>query len=802
VIDYLFALIVPIALMWVTSLGCGLALERLLGLRLSNALVLALGMCVSIVLIYPGYTAGAGDGLAVALLVAVTLAGLVFARDGLRARLNPGWPGAAGLAAYILYMLPVIAYGHWTWSGYDFVNDSGFEMVLAEHLKGFGTTLGSVPQSTAREFVKSYLNTGYPLGSQALLGTFSGLTSIQVPILYQGFISGLAAAGAVALATITGGVLSARRAAFVAFVAIAANLTYQYALQGGIKEIALLATVCAGVALAREALGLGRPYAGAVLVAVPGAAALAIYNAAAVPYLGALVLFTMIGALLLQREWSPRRWLARWAGPLAAGVAVAALLAIPSLITFGTFFNLAQSSQGASGVGATQFGQLLRALPLSQISGVWLGGEYRLPISAEPAGLLTAIATIAVVVLLIPGVLWGLRRREVGPLLLLGTMGLVVLIVLPRVSPYAQGKVLAIASPAVVLVALAALGSVRGRAGALALLAGGALSLGVLASDLLAYSYDRVAPTGQMAAIEQTAARFRGQGPVLWNEFEEYAKVFGRVARIYSPFETLTPQQVLLRQPTYFYGHAFDLDQELLSFVEGYANIVTRRSPAASRPPANYRLVYQNRYYLGWRRQPRPVVLRHLPEEQQYSSADTVSCTAMRGLVAGAPSGTELVVAELPPLHWFEPLYSPERSYGWGIVPSQPGAIIANTPGHSSGTVTVPKSGLYEVWVQGDFPRPVAVEIDHRKVGSVSGSNTVNQWLQAATVYVQAGAHFVRVVKAAGHRHFGPGEWGQGIIGAVALQVDPSVERMRTVALGDWRSLCGREADWVELVRP
>ena len=92
-IDFLFALIVPIALMWVTGLGCGLALERVLGLRLPNALVLPLGMCLSIVLIYPGYVAGAGDGLAVALVVAVTAAGLVFARDGLRGRAEPGLAG-------------------------------------------------------------------------------------------------------------------------------------------------------------------------------------------------------------------------------------------------------------------------------------------------------------------------------------------------------------------------------------------------------------------------------------------------------------------------------------------------------------------------------------------------------------------------------------------------------------------------------------------------------------------------------------------------------------------------------------
>ena len=62
-------------------------------------------------LIYPGYAAGAGDALAIALLVVVALAGFVFARTALRARVNPGWPGAAGLAVYVLYMLPVIAYG-------------------------------------------------------------------------------------------------------------------------------------------------------------------------------------------------------------------------------------------------------------------------------------------------------------------------------------------------------------------------------------------------------------------------------------------------------------------------------------------------------------------------------------------------------------------------------------------------------------------------------------------------------------------------------------------------------------------
>ncbi|HEX8714953.1 MAG TPA: hypothetical protein VF706_05220, partial [Solirubrobacteraceae bacterium] len=714
--DYLIALLVAPAIMWATSLGCGLALERLLRVRLSNALVLVLGLCVSLVLVYPGYAAGAGDALAIALLAVVTLAGFAFAAGGPRARLNPGWPGVAGLATYVLYMLPVIAYGHWTWSGYDFVNDSAFEMLLAEHLKGFGAVLGNIPQSTGREFLKAYLNTGYPLGSQALLGTFSSLTGASVALLYQSFISALAAMATVSLATVTRRMLSGPRAALVAFVALGANLTYQYALQGGIKEIALLSTICAMVALTREVIQRealrARPYIAAVFVAVAAAAALTVYNAVAVPFIGAIVLFMLLGALAVNRAWSPRRWrLRRWVGPLALGAALTALLAIPTLSTFTTFFKVAQTGQGSSGLGATQFGQLLRALPLSQVSGVWLAGEYRLPVIPEPAALLTVIATVALFVLLIPGVAWGLRRRETGPLLILGAMGLVLLIVLSRVSPYAQGKLLAIASPAVALVALSALASVRGRLAPLAWLSAGALTVAVIASDVLSYGYDRVAPTSRIEAVEQVGRHFRGRGPLLWNEFEEYAKVLAREARVYSPFEALTPQQVQLREPTYFYGHAFDLDQELLSFAEGYPIIVTRRSPAASRPPANYRLVYENRYYLGWRRQPRPQVLRHLPEQQTYSSSATVTCPALRSLVAGAPAGAELVVAEAARLSWFEPLYSADRPFGWGLVPGQPGAIVANTPGHAAGVLSVATSGRYAVWVQGDFPRAIQVYV-------------------------------------------------------------------------------------------
>ena len=304
-----------------------------------------------------------------------------------------------------------------------------------------------------------------------------------------------------------------------------------------------------------------------------------------------------------------------------------------------------------------------------------------------------------------------------------------------------------------------------------------------------------------MEAIREVGEHFAGQGPVLWNEFEEYAKYFARSARISVPFEALTPEQVQLRSPTYFYGHYFDLDEEVLSFVEQYPIIVTRRSPAASRPPANYRLAYENGYYLGWRRSSSPQVLRHLPEQSLYSASAPVQCPALHGIVAHAPGGAELAAAIAPEVELFEPLFSRDRSYAWGIDPDQHGAVLPNAPGHASGLLTVPHEGNYAVWVQGDFPRPTDVSLDGRPIGSVSGSNTPGQWLHVTSLRLSPGRYTLTVSRPSGRDHLGPGEAGIGVIGAVALQREQP-ERLVMRPLARWRSLCGARLDWVELVRP
>jgi hypothetical protein len=383
-----------------------------------------------------------------------------------------------------------------------------------------------------------------------------------------------------------------------------------------------------------------------------------------------------------------------------------------------------------------------------------------------------------------------------------------LVVVLPSVTPYAGGKALAIASPAAVLAAfVGACALARGwrrRSGGAWLLAvlgsaaAACIGIAVLASDAVAYNYDDVAPTSRMLAIGQVGRRFAGKGLILWNEFEEYAKYFAQPARINASFEALTLTQVALLQPTSIYGQYFDLDQQQLSYVETFPIIVMRRSPSASRPPANYHLAYVNYYYEAWVRSARPVVLRHLPSQQVYSASAPVACARVRALVKGALFGSELVAAVAPPVASFDPTAG-LRPAGWPIDGAHPDALTLVGSGVLADRVEVPSNARYELWVQGNLPRPMNVTLDGSRVGAVQGVNTPGQWFSVGTYQLARGSHYVIVSR--GSNGLAPGDGGAAHIGPVALaEQDP--ERLQIVPLARWRSLCGRSVDWIELVTP
>ncbi|HST56317.1 MAG TPA: hypothetical protein VLJ42_10570 [Solirubrobacteraceae bacterium] len=801
-------------LLWIIATGLGLLAERLARQRLDNALLAPLGFCVALSLTLGIYTTGAGNSIALPLLLVAVLAGFLLQRRDLRSRLNPGWPLLAGLAAYVLFNLSVIAAGHWTFTGYNFENDSAYEMLLVDYLKVHGTHLVVMKSSTSASALNAYLQSGYPLGSQSLLAALSGLLGTSVAVIWQGFISAMAAIGAMALAMLSGRMMDRRLAALAGFVAMSAALTYQYALQGSIKEIAVTVAVLSSLAITRFAILQPRGVRGAVaLCAIPLAAVLSAYSAAGIPYAAALAGSGVLGLLLVHRRLPTRAWIA----PALIGGVTLAVFCAPALNTISTFLHVSLSGYTGAHASAPQLGPLFRALPLSELSGVWLFGDYRLPVPHGHANQLTVLATVVIFALLVAGVARLLLRREPGPLMGLVTMGLVLLIVYPRSIPYAQAKLLAIASPIVVLGAAQGISWLRTRTLLpLAALLSGGIGATVLGSSALAYHSSPVAPTERMLALRQAEKWLHGKGPVLDSEFEQFAKYFMQGAYVYVATDSPTPVPLELRSPQSQYDRSFDLDSETLPFVESFPYILTRVSPAASRPPANYRLIAQNPYYAAWRRLPVPRVLAHLPLQSPISAQAPVQCAALGALVsddaaaaaaatttattaaAATTSAMSLVVASHTDSYGFQLKNAATRSRGWPLDPS--GAAVLGSPGAASKSVVIPHGGAYRIWVQGTLPRRITVKLDGRKLGTVGGVNTPDEWLDGGAVTVAPGRHTLEVLRPGGS--LVPGDGGsQGRLVAVALSTE-SPRRTHTFPIGQWRRLCGQPADWVELTRP
>src|SRR5205085_2850505 len=131
----------------------------------------------------------------------------------------------------------------------------------------------------------------------------------------------------------------------------------------------------------------------------------------------------------------------------------------------------------------------------------------------------------------------------------------------------------------------------------------GAIAVGVLWSNWLAYHDVKLAPRDRLAELADLGHRFAGDGPALINEYEPYgARYFLRRLDPEAPAE-LRRRVVPLRSGQGLGKNEWaPIDEFLLEPVLLYRTIVTRRSPAEARPPAEYSLRFSGRYYDVWQR--------------------------------------------------------------------------------------------------------------------------------------------------------------------------------------------------------
>lgn len=782
--------------MCVVCLGCGLLLDVLSGSRLPRALLLPAGLALVIVLAQLAVSNSITVSLALPLVLAATVAGLLLGRAWELRPKGAGWALAASAGVFAVYAAPIVLSGQATFAGYIKLDDTATWLALTDHALAHGSSLSNLPTSTYGATLHSYLSTGYPLGSFLPLGLGHKFTGQDIAWLFQPYMAFIAAMLALTLYWLARAALGSRPlAALCAFAGAQAATLYAYSLWGGVKEVtaAWLVAITAALAIdaARQAR-LGRALLPVVVVFAAGLSALTIGGAI---WLAPPLVAAWLVALRVQRRDVPVR-------QALVFVPAAAVLAAPAIATARSFLHPASGTL----TSATELGNLRQPLKASQVLGIWPAADFRGPtvhpgVTTVLLVLLAVLAAAAVFVAIQRGV-WEL------PLFVLATAAACVAVVWVG-SPWVDGKAYATASPAFVLAGMVGAGLLFVRGGWAWRGLGGVLAAvllgGVLWSNALAYRNVDLAPRPQLRELEQIGKRFAGQGPALMNDYEPYgARHFLRSLDAESVSE-LRVHVIPMRDGTQVpKGSSADLDRFAPSTLIAYRTIVLHRSPSESRPPAPYSLVWRGRYWDVWQRPPSPprAVVADLPLGTGLEPGDVPDCASVMKLAREVPAGGELAAA--PRVAPVEVSLTDARvPPGWFIDPAHSGALEPGGAGAVNGRAIVPRDTTYGVWLGGTFKSRVRVFVDGKLAASGRGVLEWEPFVKIGAVRLTAGTvHRVRIVyDAPSLLHVGSGGFESGF-GPLLLSDESGREGVTHVRPSRARALCGRYLDWIEALGP
>jgi hypothetical protein len=785
-------------------LGAGLAVDRCSGGFLPASLLLSVGAAGLIALSQLSTYISA---LAVAtpyLMAAVALAGFALARGKLaslaRACRHRPWLAGVSVLAYVIALAPVLASGRPSFSSYLALADSAVHMLGADFLIRHGQDYAHLDlHNSYGEFLNNYYNTSYPSGADTLFGGSAFLLGLPLIWAFQPFNAFmLALAGGPAWLLARTMRLERAWAAAAALTAILPALVYAYVLFGSVKEITALSMILTlGALIVVHRRWLRGPPAGAIpfaLVLAAGVSALGVAFGA-----WALAAVLVLAAVLGRSLRDGRRGTI---GALALiGAAAAALLiaALPTWADVSGSLRVAQNIASTSNSG--NLGTPLRTI---QVFGVWLRGSYKL----APGGAALTTTHVAIAVVLVLGLLGVVQLLRLRAYALAGWIAftlLASLVVTETVSTWAEAKALVLTSPVVVLLAWGGVASVLAMPGrSLSRVAAALLALvlvgGILVSDALQYHDSNLAPTARYQEMASLDSRFAGRGPTLFTGFDEYALYELRDLDVGGPDFVYPPPA--LAGAARGYGHPVELDRVAPTALLAYPLILTPRDPAAVRPPAAYRLLWQGSYYQMWGRRPRaPAASIHVP----LAGSRALQCARIESVAgraeAGGDTGERLIAAESPQLIKIA-LARSSHPARWG---HERQGLVMRTPGRLASVLALPASGDWDLWVQGQIMPPVAVGVDGHRLatiaGQLGGNSLVPDTVPPIPVRLAAGSHRLTLTRTG--FTLAPGEGGMAVLDAIFLTPAGAAPQgtLRAVVPSRWRALCGRSYQWVELVR-
>jgi hypothetical protein len=736
------------------------------------------------------------------LLVAPALTGWALGWDRARALARAwrgyGWQLLVGPLAYALALAPVLLAGRATFSSYMALADSAVHMMGADYLIRHGQDYSHLDlRNSYGLFVRAYYGASYPSGADTLLGGSARLLRLPPIWAFQpltAFMPALATGPAWVLARSVG--LARAWAALAALTIALPALVYGYELIGSVKEIAALPLVLGLGALVvnhRRWLWSGEraaiPFA---LLVAAGAATLGLaFGAWALA--ATLVLTVVVGVEVARgaRNGGSRRRLAR-----AVGVGLLALL----VFAWPTWADLSGSLRVARAIASTANpGNLHAPLRPAQLLGVWLGGSYKL-VPTGVALTLTNVLEAVVLVLVVVGMGNAVRSGRYPLAGWFASLIVVWLLLSTYATTWADAKTLVLTSPAVILMAWAGFAALRSsplRLGAA--LAAFLLVGGVLVSDALQYHESNLAPTGRYEELASLNERFAGRGPALFTDFDEYALYELRDLDVGGPSFVYPPPA--LARTAGGYGRPVALDRVAPGTLAAYPLILTRRDPAATRPPAAYGLAWQGAYYEVWERRPHAraavahIALAGLPRARCLHEAQGLARRASRGRgerLVGALA-PRIVVAPIPRLRF-------RRPAGWARARR---GILMRRPGTLRIPLRIPHGGPWEIWLRADVMRELRVAIDGRLVGSLAGqlggNSLVANTLSPLRARLSAGPHTIAIARPG--PSLAPGDGGAAVLSAILLAPAGRAgePELRRIPARRARLLCARPYQWVEL---
>jgi uncharacterized membrane protein YoaK (UPF0700 family) len=535
---------------------------------------------------------------------------------------------------------------------------------------------------------------------------------------------------------------------------------------------------------------------------VPAAAMLGSLGPAAGAYLAPLLLAVVGVAVVRALRGRRRRELL---AVLTAAVA-ALVLAAPMIDGLKHAYDVSSATLGQGHAEPGEgLGNLAAPLVAEQASGIWLSTDYRFKppdartIQTGASWLIAALAAL--------GLVWAIARRAWGPLLLFVALGPPSLVLFERGTAYADAKVLALLSTLVLVLAFVGAACLAGMKRLVGYVVACVVLGLLLVSQALTYHDSHPAPYERYEELLDVNERLAGTGATLFTEWDEFGRYFLRDAEPYG-------------QPTWRHGWRrdrqldpdrhpslktpLDIDDLTNGYVQSVHAIVRRRSPVMSVPPANFELTYRGRYYEIWERSDGEVTA-HLPlGPNVLEPSATPRCSDIQALAGRARRERGVLVAPTRPhAPTFIPASAP-RSPLWGPYPLYRGSIFLSEAGYAASDIVFPAGGEYRVWVEGSFGRPVDVLVNEEEVGSVQYElGNPGQFLDLGETSIEAGEQHITVTQTggdlrpgnggsrAGLRHLGP------VVFSPASNEEPKTLR---VAPEDWRSLCDRRLDWVEVL--